>query len=86
MEYTIKPESIIQKTWKRVCSFTDDCFLSTVLFIAKLTKSEKLTKWAVTYTEKKMKKMQQQLIRMRWHKTTLDKAAASIHEGQSPKA
>lgn len=83
MQYTIERESRTQKVLRKFRSISEDCFLSGVLFLAKITKSEKLSAWVTSYTMKKIQSMQQQIIRMKWDKVTLEKATAAINEKQS---
>lgn len=78
MQYTIKPENKFQTAIKNLTSKVEDIFLSMVMILAKITKSEKLSAWLQGYTEKKMQQLQQEIIRMKWDKITLDKATAAI--------
>lgn len=80
MEYTIKPENRFQKTLKKFQSAAEDRFLSIVLFLTKVTKSEKLSAWIEKYTEKKMQQLQQEIIRMKWNQETLKKATIAIQK------
>lgn len=80
MDYIIKKESKFQKALKQVRSKSEDVFLSGIMFLAKISKSEKLSRWIERYTKKKMQQLQQEIIRQRWHKETLKKATAAIHE------
>lgn len=83
MEYTIKKESKFQKALKQVHSKSEDVFLSGVMFLAKISKSEKLSRWIERYTEKKMQQLQQEIIRQRWDLITLQKASEAIHNTQN---
>lgn len=80
MEYTIKPENRFQKALKKFQSAAEDRFLSIVLFLAKITKSEKLSAWIEKYTEKRMQQLQQEIIRMKWNQETLKKATIAIQK------
>ena len=82
MEYTIKKESKFQKALKQVRSKSEDVFLSGVMLLAKISKSKKISRWIERYTEKKMQQLQQEIIRMKWNKVTLEKATAQIHSNQ----
>lgn len=82
MDYIIKKESKFQKALKQVRSKSGDVFLSGVMFLAKISKSEKLSRWIERYTEKKVQQLQQEIIRMKWNKVTLEKATAQIHSNQ----
>lgn len=83
MDYIIKKESKFQKALKQVHSKSEDFFLSGVMFLAKITKSEKLSRWIERYTEKKMQQLQQEIIRQRWDLITLQKASEAIHNTQN---
>ena len=83
MEYTIKKESKFQKALKQVRSKSEDVFLSGIMFLAKISKSEKLSRWIERYTEKKMQQLQQEIIRQRWDLITLQKASEAIHNTQN---
>jgi len=78
MEYTIKPETKFHKVLKSIQSKAEDIFLSVILNLARITKSEELSAWLNRYTEKKMQQLQQEIIRMKWNQVTLDKAISSI--------
>lgn len=83
MDYIIKKESKFQKALKQVRSKSEDVFLSGVMLLAKISKSEKLSKWIERYTEKKMQQLQQEIIRQRWDLITLQKASEAIHNTQN---
>lgn len=83
MDYIIKKESKFQKALKQVHSKSEDVFLSGVMFLAKISKSEKLSRWIEKYTEKKMQQLQQEIIRQRWDLITLQKASEAIHNTQN---
>lgn len=83
MDYMIKKESKFQKALKQVRSKSEDVFLSGVMFLAKISKSEKLSRWIERYTEKKMQQLQQEIIRQRWDLITLQKASEAIHNTQN---
>lgn len=83
MDYIIKKESKFQKTLKQVRSKSEDVFLSGIMFLAKISKSEKLSRWIERYTEKKMQQLQQEIIRQRWDLITLQKASEAIHNTQN---
>lgn len=53
------------------------------MFLAKISKSEKLSRWIERYTEKKMQQLQQEIIRQRWDLITLQKASEAIHNTQN---
>lgn len=82
MDYTIKKESKFQKALKQVHSKSEDVFLSGIMLLANISKSEKLSRLIEKYTEKKMQQLQQEIIRMKWDKITLEKATAQIHSNQ----
>lgn len=83
MDYIIKKESKFQKALKQVRSKSEDVFLSGIMFLAKISKSEKLSRWIERYTEKKMQQLQQEIIRQRWDLITLQKASEAIHTTQN---
>lgn len=83
MDYIIKKESKFQKALKQVRSKSEDVFLSGVMLLAKISKSEKLSRWIERYTEKKVQQLQQEIIRQRWDLITLQKASEAIHNTQN---
>lgn len=82
MEYMIKPEQKFHKILKQLQSKVEDTLLAAILLVANITKSKKISNWINRYTEKKIQKMQAEIIRMRWDKITLDKAVSSIRNNQ----
>lgn len=80
MEYTINRHNKIQTILKNIKSKSEDIFLSVLLLLARFSQSEKLAALIKRYTEKKTQQLQQEIIRLKWDKFTLDKAAAAIHE------
>ena len=80
MQYTIKRKGKFQNLTDKVKSKLEDIFLSVLLWFVNFSKSEKLSAWIQRYTEKKMQRLQQEIIRMKWDKVTLDKATVAIHE------
>lgn len=83
MQYEIKRDSKLKRTMKKIHSAAEDCFLSVVVFLAGITKSEKLSNWIESYTRKKIQKMQSEIIRMKWDNITLQKAKEAINEQQN---
>lgn len=83
MDYIIKKESKFQKALKQVRSKSEDVFLSGIMLLAKISKSEKLSRWIERYTEKKVQQLQQEIIRQRWDLITLQKASEAIHNTQN---
>ena len=51
--------------------------------IANITKSEKISNWIQNYMEKKIQKMKSELVKMKWDKITLEKAATQIRDKKS---
>lgn len=80
MEYTIDQKGNFRKLIDKAKSRLEDIFLSVLLLLAKFSKSKKLDAWIKRYTEKKTQQLQQELIRLKWDKVTLDKAAAAIRK------
>lgn len=83
MQYEIIRESKIKQVSKKIHSWFEDSLLSVLMFLARILHSEKLNQWIASYTQKKIQRMQQELIKMKWNKIPLDKAVQSIHEKQS---
>ena len=79
MQYTIKPESKLQCSINSIKSKGEDIFLSSVMLIAKYSKSQSLNSWIEKYTNKRIQKMKAEIIHMNWDKVTLDKTTEAIH-------
>lgn len=85
-EYTIYKESKydkLKKKFSRISSRIEDIFLSVALWLANILHSDKLNDWIESYTEKRMQKLQHEIIRQQWDKITLEKSLDSIHQKQN---
>ena len=85
IEHTIYKESKynLKKRFSRIGSRTEDIFLSVALWLASILHSDKLNGWIELYTEKRMKKLQHEIIKQRWDKITLEKSLDSIRQKQN---
>lgn len=86
-EHTICKESKydkLKKKFSRIGSRIEDIFLSVALWLANILHSDKLNDWIESYTEKRMQKLQYEIIRQQWDKITLEKSLDSIRQKQNP--
>lgn len=85
-EHTIYKESKydkLKKKFSRIGSRMENIFLSVVLWLASIFHSDKLNNWIESYTEKRMQKLQREIIKKQWDKVTLEKSLDSIHKKQN---
>lgn len=85
-EHTICKESKydkLKKKFSRIGSRIEDIFLSVALWLANILHSDKLNDWIESYTEKRMQKLQYEIIRQQWDKITLEKSLDSIRQKQN---
>ena len=80
MQYTIYPESKLQKLYKSIKSKAENVFISSVLMLAKFSKSKHLINWYSNYMDKKINSINHEIIRDKWDSVTLNKALDSIHK------
>jgi hypothetical protein len=80
MTYTIERESRFTKIKKSCADKLEEIFLSTVLFLAKLTKSKTLANFLESFTKKQIQRMQQEITRAKWDMITLEKAQDAIKQ------
>lgn len=80
MEYTIYREKKLDRIKKSCANKCEEIFLSTVLFLAKITKSKALANFLEAFTKKKIQRMQQEIIRKKWDMVTLEKAQNAINQ------
>ncbi|MEY8518751.1 hypothetical protein AALC25_18000 [Lachnospiraceae bacterium 29-84] len=85
-EHTICKDSNLdnlKKKFSRIGSRIENIFLSVALWLANILHSDKLNDWIESYTEKRMQKLQHEIIRQQWDKVTLEKSLDSIRQKQN---
>lgn len=85
-EHTIYKESKynkLKKRFSRISSRIEDVFLSIALWLANILHSDKVNSWIESYTEKRMQKLQREIIKCQWDKITLEKSLDCIHKKQN---
>lgn len=82
MHYEIHRENKLHQPLEKIRSTLDDCFISLMLWTATVTHNERLSMWVLSYTKRKIERLQREILRKKWGKVTLDKAVQHIREEQ----
>ena len=80
MEYIIIKENKLSKFKKNLSSITEKIYIKLFLFGATKTHIKFCEHHLTKYLERKNRKLQQEIIKARWDKVTLDNAVKSIQE------
>ena len=85
-EHTICQESQygkLKKRFSKIGSRIEDIFLSVALWLANILHSDKVNNWIESYTEKRMQKLQREIIKQQWDKVALEKSLDCMHKKQN---
>ena len=63
----------IRAGFNKMKSKAEDVMLAFMLWLAKVTHSSKIEQWLSDYTEKRIREMQKEIIKLNWKKSGLEK-------------
>ncbi len=72
-----------KKRFSRIGSRIENLLLSAALWLTDVFHSDSLNRWIESYTEKRMQRLQHEIIRQQWNKAELEKSLDCIQRKQN---